>query len=149
MTTAYVDIATATIYFNDRVDDSVWVTATTDQRDRALKTATRLIDRLNFHGTKTVSTQENEFPRNGNTTVETTIQYACCEIAYSLLDGRDPEFESENINTIVSNIGSVKVGKDVENVPIHMIHNIPSAIAWSYLRPHLVNTSSINVQRIN
>lgn len=146
---SYISVADADTYFGTRLFNSVWLDATTDEKTRALATAERYIDRLNFTGSKTTDSQSAEFPRNGGTDVPLDIQYATCEIAYNLLDGRDPEFESEHAHVSVSNLSTVRATKDTENVPVHILHNIPSGLAWSYLRPYLVDTQTLQIQRTN
>ena len=54
MTTPYISVADAATYFADKMDDSLWTDATADQKDRSLATATRLMNRLNYMGIKTV-----------------------------------------------------------------------------------------------
>jgi len=143
----YMLLPDADYYFNERLNNDAWFAESDSKRLRALMTATRYIDRLNYHGCKTVATQFLEFPRNGGTTTPEDVQFACCEIAYNLLDGRDPEFESEHIHLTQSNISSIKINKDVDNIPMHVLYNIPSSLAWAYLRPYLVDTQTLQLQR--
>ena len=44
--------------------------------------------------------QELEFPRGADTEVPEAIRRACYEIAHTLLDGKDPELELENLGIV-------------------------------------------------
>jgi len=146
---SYISLVDADNYFNERLENSIWFETIVEDKTRALLTAVRYIDRLNYSGSKSNSSQNYEFPRNGGVNVPLDIQYACCEIAYNLLDGRDPEFESEHVHVGTSNLSTVKVSKDTDNVPVYILHNIPSSLAWSYLRPYLLDTHTLCIQRTN
>jgi hypothetical protein len=143
----YINLASAHVYFDSRLENEVWFDTSADKQLRALNTATRYIDRLNFSGSKTNALQFREFPRNGGTIVPDDIKFACCEVAYNLLDGRDPEFESEHVHVGMSSISTVKVNKEVENIPVHILHNIPSSLAWAYIRPYLSDTNTLQILR--
>jgi len=143
----YILLPDADYYFSQRLNNESWFAESDSKRLRSLTTATGYIDRLNYHGTKTVTNQFLEFPRNGGTIIPEDIQIACCEIAYNLLDGRDPEFESEHTHLTQSNISSIRINKDVDNIPVHILYNIPSSLAWAYLRPYLVDTHTLQLQR--
>ena len=143
---SYITNGDADTYFATRYPVDEWDAATEDDKTRTLATATRLIDQLNFAGSKTVSTQENEFPRNTSTTVPTAIKNACCEIAYSLLEGYEIEVGN---NVKVSKFGQVTVEYDVDSIPLHIAHNIPSSQAWNYIRPYLNNTQAIKLERLS
>jgi len=143
----YMLLTDADYYFDTRLENDLWFAQNDSKRLRSLQTATRYIDRLNYHGTKTSTIQFREFPRNGGTSTPDDIKFACCEIAYNLLDGRDPDFESEHAHVAMSGINPTRVTKEVENTPMHILHNIPSSLAWSYLRPYLVDINTLQLQR--
>ena len=148
--TPYITEEDADAYFDERLRTSPWddTTESSGDRLRALKEATRLIDRLNFKGDKTSSTQEREFPREEETTVPTDIQYACAEIALKLLDDFDPDMEVENLGIVSQGISTVKSTYDRSYVMDHLRAGIPSATAWSYLVPYLADSNAINVNRV-
>ncbi len=50
--------------------------------------------------------QPLEFPRGSDTAVPDDIRRACYEIAYNLLDGKDPEMELENTKSLPTDTGS-------------------------------------------
>lgn len=63
---AYADVATADVFLAaDSRLNAIWTAADTDTKSRALVTSTRLIDRQDWKGTKTVDTQPLEWPRTG------------------------------------------------------------------------------------
>jgi len=146
--TPYIERADATTYFSERFNSGSWTSADDDDQTAALKTATRYIDRLRFTGAKTVATQELQFPRDDDTTVPTDIQYACCEIAYALLDGIEPELEYENLNMVSQGYGNVRSTYDRTDKPLHILAGIPSIVAWRYLLPYMPDLRSISLDRV-
>jgi hypothetical protein len=52
--------------------------------------------------------QALEFPRGEDTEVSEAIRIACYEIAHSLLDGKDPEIELENLGMVSQGYESVR-----------------------------------------
>lgn len=95
-------------------------------------------------------TQPLAFPRGTDTTVPDTIVCACFEIAHSLLDGKDPEIELENLGVTSQGYASVKTAYNRDQVPIeHLINYVPNAMAWRWLRPFLRDSDAIRVTRVN
>lgn len=144
---SYATNSEANMYFTSRYPNDEWEAATDAEKTATIATATRLIDQLNFAGTKTVSTQENEFPRNTSTAIPNNIKYACYEIAYALLAGHDVEYDAETLNVRMAKFGNVTTMKDQDAIPIWMAHNIPSLQAWNYLTPYLLNTQTLKLER--
>jgi len=149
--TPYISEADAVTYFDERLRTDPWddTTESSGDRLRSLQEATRLIDRLNFYGTKTSSTQENEFPREEETTVPTDIQYACAEVALKLLDGFDPEMEVDGLAIVTAGLSTVKTTYDRSFALEHTRAGIPSAIAWSFLVPYLRDPNTLDVNRVS
>ena len=147
--TAYANLTEAGLYFQDRLFSDVWTATDSETREKALNRATQLIDTLNFAGSKYVSTQENEFPRGTDTTVPDDIKDACCEIAYNLLDGRDPEYDHEMLNEEQASFGQGRVSKNVSMIPEAIAHGIPSNHAWNLLKPYLRDGTEIVISRIS
>lgn len=171
-TISYATLDQATAYFAWRFVTDAWDSASNDDRCRALVTATRAIDRLNFSGLRTSdwvarSTGYNiplivsplapsappgqplEFPRNGATDVPVDIQNACCEIAYALLDGVDPEAELQGIGITSRKFAEVSSNVDLIQGRQALRHGIPSQLAWTWLVPYLADPHSILVRRVN
>jgi len=146
----YGSVASADIYFSYRMKHEVWDDAATANKTRALETATTHIDRLNFLGSKTEDTQTNEFPRDiSDDETPEVIEYATYEIAYALLEGRDPEMELETLGLESASLNPAKVVFNKNSVPLHLANGIVSAMAWSYLKPYLRSPSNMRVYRVN
>lgn len=61
----YADVATADEYYNGSTDYATWAALSTDEKARALVSATRLLDRQRWQGTQTVDGQDLAWPRAG------------------------------------------------------------------------------------
>jgi len=93
--------------------------------------------------------QPLEFPRGSDTVVPETIRRACYEIAYSLMDGKDPEMELENLQVTAHGYGEVRTHYERGQVPIeHLINMVPNPIAWNLLRPFLRDGDAVKLSRI-
>lgn len=95
----YADIATADEYLNASPDYATWDALTDPVKGRYLITATRILERQRWQGSKTDDDQLLAWPRSGLTYPDGTavdengipqqIVDACCEIALSLALGTD------------------------------------------------------------
>lgn len=93
-------------------------------------------------------TQPLEFPRGTDTTVPETIKCATFEIAHSLLDGKEPEIELENLGIISQGYASVRTTYSRSHIPIeHIINYVPNALAWRWLRPFLRDEDAVVLLR--
>jgi len=93
--------------------------------------------------------QPLEFPRGPDTAVPSTILRACYEIAHSLLDGKDPELELENLQVTSHGYGEVRTHYERGQVPIeHLLNMCPNAVAWNLLRPFLRDGDALKLSRI-
>lgn len=167
-TATYVEVSQAEDYFAGRLDSDSWDVASEQDKAKALLKATRCIDCLNFAGVRTAdflalqaqgcrarrqplapsnSLQPLEFPRDGATVIPQEIYIACCEIAYALLDGVDPELELQNINTTQHGFASLQETYNSNIVNIAFRHGIPSVTAWTYLVPFLLDPMTIRTTR--
>jgi hypothetical protein len=108
--TPYASVVEGDQHFADKLHTYAWDDSTQDQQNRALTEATTRMNRLNYRGQPTVSTQANAFPRDGlrnpwtgialaDGTTPDDIKRACIELAYSLLEGKEPEEEFDNLQT--------------------------------------------------
>lgn len=170
---SYVTLQEAQDYFETRLHSEPWDTYSVQDRNKALATATRQIDRLNFAGEKHAAyeyreslntnlytkaqekaiaeaglTQTLQFPRGSDTEVPNDIKIACMEIAFELLDGKDPEKELENLATISQGFSSIRNTQDRSFVHEHLNAGIVSALAWRYLRPYLRDGFDIKISRV-
>lgn len=173
MASMYGSIIKANAYFLTRLHSDAWENASAGDQTKALYTATRIIDRLNYKGYKhTVYlileaaeeyddvaqadrrvaevAQALEFPRDADTIVPEDIETACFEIALALLDGVDPDTELENLGVTNQSYSGVKTAYNRDQQPIeHLIHGIPSAMAWRILKPFLRDGRAVITARVN
>lgn len=168
--TYYGSLSEANDYFGMRLHERAWSQASTSEREKALYASRLIIDGLNFKGCKhTVyellqsnsdatdeeiraaeASQETEFPRGDDEEVPQIIILAAYEIAYSLLDGKDPEVELETLGIVSQGYGSVRTTYNRAQVPIeHLINGIPNALAWRWLRPFLRDDDAIKLSRVS
>ena len=168
--TFYGDLEEANDYFDMRLHEEAWTKASPADRPRALWAATVIINALNFKGTKHAvwevmqsssytdadimaaeSTQALEFPRGADEEIPEAIRVACYELAHTLLDGKDPERELENLGIVSHSLtGISNITYNREQVPIeHIINGIPSAQAWRLIRPFLRDDEAISLSRVS
>lgn len=94
--------------------------------------------------------QNLAFPRGHDTTVPDTIVCACYEIAHSLLDGKDPEIELENLGVMSQGYASVRTTYSRNHIPIeHLVNFVPSALGWRYIKPFLRDEDAVILTRIS
>jgi hypothetical protein len=170
--TPYADRQYAETYFLTRLHSGSWFGFSAQDRDAALVTATRQIDRLNFAGEKNAAyvaresygdqlcydeaaiatagaEQETQFPRGSDTVVPDDIKIACCEIAFELLNGKDPQIEYENLATVSQGIASARKTLDRSFVQEHIAAGIVSVLAWNYLSPYLRDVKDFKIIRVS
>lgn len=168
--TAAARIAEATEYFSNRLHETAWTDATLIDREKALIAARGIIDGLSFKGykaavytllqTNSLATQEEimaaeasqplEFPRGADTVVPEAIRIAEYEIAYALLDGKDPEIELENLAISAMGYGAVRTSYERAGLPIeHIVNLVPSSVAWRLLRPFLRDSDALKLSRVS
>jgi len=145
----YGTIVKAETYFGERLNTQAWDTAIISDREKALKMATRTIDRLNFAGEKYDSIQESQFPRGLDLTVPVDIECACYEIALALLDGIDMEQEALGLGIVSDAFSGVRTTYDDAMFHDHLRAGIPSIIAWDYLKPYLNDPRQIILSRVS
>lgn len=126
---SYATIAYADEYFKYDLHAEKWFQAENTIKEKALVTATRQIDALNFYGIKATTEQKLAFPRVTNkvrqltdheriiyseqikqltVTVPEDIIRATCEQALYLLQKQDSTFEFDNLQA--QNVSSYAVG---------------------------------------
>lgn len=143
----YATAAEGDTYFSTRLRTAPWDDATSNEQERALTMATKIIDQLNYLGTKTDDAQDNQFPRDDDTDVPQAIKDACCEIALALLDGVEPDKEYENAFKTSNSYGGVRTTFDGKAVPDYVIAGVPSFSAWKLLLPFLRDPRAIRLRR--
>ena len=83
---SYIDIAGADEYFAGRLHTESWGQADDSTKEKALRQATKAIDRQQLRGRKVNSGQALAFPRYPDTEVPEAVKEACCEEALALLE---------------------------------------------------------------
>lgn len=86
MSGSYCTIEYADEYFSDRLHAESWGQAYEIEKEKALKQATKTIDRQLLRGRKTNRDQTLAFPRYPDTEVPEIVKEACCEEALALLE---------------------------------------------------------------
>lgn len=147
----YATLEEANAYFLTRLHSGVWAATNVSDRNVSLIQATRIIDRLNFSGdvTDSITPQPNEFPRGGDTDIPIDIKIASYEIAYALLDGADPEMETDNLSMVSEGYSSVRSTYNRQTALPHLASGIPSSVAWRHLLPYLRETNTFNMNRVS
>lgn len=156
-------------YFDTRLHSDVWDNSSLTDKTKALYSATRYMDRLNYKGQKhTVyvviladedatdeeirvaeASQVLEFPRDADVNVPGDIEIACYEIAFALLDGVDPDIELEALGVQAQSYAGVRTTFNRDQQPIeHLIHGIASAFAWRLLKPFLRDGKAMRLDRV-
>lgn len=115
-TNSYIDADDADLYFADALHADEWAASTVPTKEKALVTATRMLDRQRWVGTKTASDQGLMWPRTGitdaagtavdSTTVPQAVLDATCELALSLIEDQSVQTQP---NT-GSNISEIQAG---------------------------------------
>jgi len=151
--TAYLTLEEANTYFNSsRLIKDAWDKSDDAKRTRALNQASNIIDNINYEGEKLDVNQEHQFPRtpSTSTSIPVDILNACAEIAYVLLEGKDPEKEFENLQITQEEFANqLRVNYNRATVPEHIIAGVPSIIAWRYLKPYVSDIRVIAVSRVS
>jgi hypothetical protein len=122
----------AELYFKERLWIEPWEEATDREKEKALVMGTQILQRLALSVFETV-------PQD--------LKNAICEIALSLLDGKQPDLEYENLNLTTSNYGGVRSTYD-RTIPMeHLEAGVPSISAWRLIRPYLDVSRGIRLSR--
>ncbi len=157
---AYGTYTEGDTYFATRLYVSAWTEATNANKTIALTEASMRMDRLKFAGILVDDDQELEFPRyyldydgtdngpEGDEVIPDDIQNACFELAFVLLDGKDPDLELENLTVLSHKFGNIVTGKSGQILQ-HILAGIPSALAWHYLLPYLTSGRALKLNRVS
>lgn len=145
--TPYCTVDYANSYCLELLGTQPWDDSTEEDKEKALRQATRIIDRLDFAGAKTDAEQRRQFPRGGDTLVPKDIKFAAVHIAIKLLDGVDMDEEIKNSSVTQHKIGPVNTNYDRGKISEHILAGIPSLEAWHYLKPYLRRYDSVHLSR--
>lgn len=144
----YISISDADAYFEKKFNYQLWAGSNFTTKTRALSEASLLLDNFNYSGTKTEESQEHEFPRNSETEIPEKMQWACAEIAYSILGGYNVDEAIAQLSVVSQGFASVRATYARDRVPEHLRYGIPSILAWGYIRPYLQPADTIKVNKV-
>lgn len=136
---SYIDIDGADEYFAGRLHAERWGETSDADKEKALKQATRAIDRQLLRGRKTNPEQELAFPRYPDTEVPEAVKEACCEEALALLDRGDNQRRKLQAEGVVS----MSIGSLSETYAIGSGEGLLSQEAKELLRPWLLGAVNI------
>ena len=146
---SYVTLAAADAYFETVPDSSTWTAKTTDQKNRALISATRWINVLSFYGKLCSDTQALKWPRKDYTVdginlactlIPEPIKTATYELARALANDTDAITGTTGTTGIYDEVelGELKVKYNKTSQTSGVINNVFDVYPWlqSYLGPY-------------
>ena len=146
---SYVTLATANTYFETVPNSSTWTDKTDDQKNRALISATRWIDALNFYGDRCDETQALKWPRDNYTVdgidlactlIPEGIKTATYELARALANDTDAITGNTGTTGIYDQVelGELKVKYNKASQTSGVINNVFDVYPWlqSHLGPY-------------
>jgi len=146
---SYVTLAAADTYFETVPDSSTWTDKTTDQKNRALISATRWIDALSFYGDRCTTTQALKWPRENYevdglelvcTLIPTDIKVATYELARAFANDTDSITGSTGTTGLYDQVelGELKVKYKASSTTPGMVNNVFDLYPWlqTYLGPY-------------
>lgn len=146
----YGSVSAANTYFSDYFSTEAWDNATTAMKTKALNSASRDVDNLNFVSEKVEEDQQHEWPRKyiNNSETPDDIVYATYEQAKAYLEGKEQDAEYEGAIMSSQDFGPVRTTYNRNmNSPVHVRSGILSISAWRLLRPFLRSTRNIELVR--
>ena len=138
---SYVTLAAADAYFETVPDSSSWSDKTSDQRNRALISATRWIDALSFYGDRCTTTQALKWPREDFevdgiklvcTLIPIEIKVATYELARALANDTDAITGSTGTTGLYDQVelGELKVKYKASSTTPGMVNNVFDLYPW-------------------
>ena len=151
---SYVTLAEANTYFETVPDSTTWDNKTDDQKKRALISATRWIDSLNFYGDRCDEDQALKWPRNNYevddvelacTAIPKNIKYAEYELARALANETDAITGNKGTDGTYEEvkIGDMEVKYNTDSQGVGTINNVFDIYPWlqSYLGAYCLGGS--------
>ncbi len=136
---SYIDTEEANKYFAGRLHAESWGQADDSTKEKALKQATKAIDRQPLRGRKTNPEQELAFPRYPDTEVPEVVKEACCEEALAMLERGN----SQRRKLQQEGVQSFALGNMSETYVAGAGSGLLSQEAKELLRPWLLGAVSI------
>lgn len=127
---AYLTVAEADTYFNDRLHADDWKSAAADVKEDAILTATAVMDAFfEWDGGKATTTQRLRWPRSGattrdgesidSTTIPEVLQWATAELAKSYIQRdrmKDPDALGHGVKSFGLGDDQIEVRMDRDDV---------------------------------
>jgi len=143
---SYVTLAGANAYFETVPSSTTWDDKTDDQKNRAIISATRWIDSLNFYGDRCSNNQALSWPRNNYhvdrveltcSAIPSDIKYATYELARALANDTDAVTGNTGTEGLYEEVelGELKVKYNTDSQATGSVNNIFDVYPWlqSYL----------------
>ena len=138
---SYVTLAEANTYFETVPDSTTWDNKTDDQKNRALISATRWIDGLNFYGDRCDENQALKWPRNNHhvddvelvcTAIPSNIKYAQYELARALANETDAITGNKGTDGTYEEVklGDMEVKYNTSSQGVGTINNVFDVYPW-------------------
>ena len=152
---SYVTLAEADSYFETTPDSTQWDNKTDDNKNRALISATRWIDSLNFYGDRCDNGQALKWPRNNYevddvsltcSVIPAEIKYATYELARSLANDTGAITDSTGDTGLYEQVklGELEVKYNTDSQAVGTINNVFDVYPWlqSYLGAYCLGGSA-------
>lgn len=162
-------------FFDDRLHSTAWENAAGSDREKALKQASHMLDRLSWAGERAAAAtvraaqittsgyvtseklineaglaQEHAFPRGTDIVIPQVIKEASFLIAYALLiDGADVNADFASLGISSEGHSSVRVSYNTDRLLPHIAAGIPSYEAWQLISPFLQENNEIEISRVS
>ena len=143
---SYVTLAEANTYFETAPEESTWDDKSDDQKNRALISACRWIDTLNFLGDRCDNDQALKWPRNNYhvdnvelvcTAIPNNIKNAQYELARALANDTDAITGNKGTDGTYEEVklGDIEVKYNTDSQGVGTINNVFDVYPWlqSYL----------------
>ena len=138
---SYVTLAEANTYFETAPEESTWDDKTDDQKNRALISACRWIDSLNYLGDRCDNDQALKWPRNNHhvdsvelvcTAIPSQIKYAQYELAKALANDTDAMTGNKGTDGTYEEVklGDIEVKYNTDSQGVGTINNIFDVYPW-------------------
>ena len=151
---SYVTLAEANTYFETAPEESTWDDKSDDQKNRALISACRWIDSLNFLGDRCDNDQALKWPRNNYhvdnvelvcTAIPNNIKNAQYELARALANDTDAITGNKGTDGTYEEVklGDIEVKYNTDSQGVGTINNVFDVYPWlqSYLGAYCLGGS--------
>ena len=162
-------------FFDCRLHADSWENSPASDREKALKQASHMLDRLSWTGERNTSyvvrqaqiaasgcvtdeqaildaglTQQHAFPRGSDTVIPQALKEATFLIGYELLiNGADVNADFNTLNIEAEGHSSVRVNYQRDRMLPHIVAGIPSFEAWQLIHPYLQAAGEIELTRVS